>query len=164
MDVFTNFDIEGYMQYSALIIGFTSGIVAIYLIDGVRSRLKVLLKGILIAVPILVVLVLLEQTNLMVRWDYLVSGASAGILSVVLFMAVLPIFESLFKRSPLQAGGTHRPQLGAHPPHDRDRAGHVQSLHRRGEHRRGLRDRDRGKSPSGARLRVLSRHGQAPSA
>lgn len=98
MDVFTNFDIEGYMQYSALIIGFTSGIVAIYLIDGVRSRLKVLLKGILIAVPILVVLVLLEQTNLMVRWDYLVSGASAGILSVVLFMAVLPIFESLFKK------------------------------------------------------------------
>lgn len=102
MDVFTNASFADFVsdraQYSSLIIGFTTGIVGVYLIDGVSSRLKVLIRGCVMVIPELFCLILLEQTNLLKNYDRLLAGASSPILSVVLFMAVLPIFEGLFKK------------------------------------------------------------------
>lgn len=100
VDVFTNVNFTGSAnaQYSALIIGFTSGIFGVYLIDGVGARIKVFARGILIAVPKLICLVLLEQTELIEHYERLIAGISAAVLSVVLFMAILPVFEVMFKK------------------------------------------------------------------
>lgn len=100
MDVFTNANLVAYeyAQYSSLVIGFTSGIFAIYLIDGVGERLKVFARGFLIAVPKLICLVLLEQFSLLEHYERLIACVSAAILSVVLFMAILPVFEWMFKK------------------------------------------------------------------
>ena len=102
MDVFTNANyaatVSPNAQYSSLVIGFSTGIIAVYLIDGVGARIKVFGRGVITSVPVLVCLVLLEQTNLISHWERAVAGASSGILAVVLFMAILPLFEWLFKK------------------------------------------------------------------
>lgn len=103
MDVFTNADYAAIMgspnaQYSSLVIGFSTGIISVYLIDGVGARIKVFGRGVSTCLPVLVCLVLLEQTNLISHWERIVAGASSGILAVVLFMAILPLFEWMFKK------------------------------------------------------------------
>lgn len=102
MDVFTNANFTGTVsanaQYSSLVIGFATGIIGIYLIDGVGARIKVFGRGLTMCIPVLICLVLLEQTNLLRFPERIVAGASSAILSVVLFMAILPVFEWLFKK------------------------------------------------------------------
>ncbi len=101
MDVFTNasFDLMSpYANYSSLIIGFTSGIFGIYLIDGVQARLKVFGRGIVMIFPVVLCLVLLEQTDLLTHPERLVAGISSAILSIVLFMSILPVLEALFNK------------------------------------------------------------------
>ena len=102
MDVFTNANyattVSEFAQYSSLVIGFSTGIVGVYLIDGVGARIKVFGRGLTMMVPVLVCLVLLEQTNLLKYPERIVAGASSAVLSVVLFMAILPIFEWLFNK------------------------------------------------------------------
>ena len=102
MDVFTNANyaatVSANAQYSSLVIGFSTGIISVYLIDGIGARIKVFGRGVTTCLPVLICLVLLEQTNLLSHWERIVAGASSGILSVVLFMAILPLFEWLFKK------------------------------------------------------------------
>lgn len=102
MDVFTNANfaatVSEFAQYSSLVIGFSTGIIGVYLIDGVGSRIKVFGRGLSMMVPVLVCLVLLEQTNLLKYPERVVAGASSAVLSVVLFMAILPVFEWLFNK------------------------------------------------------------------
>ena len=101
MDVFTNASfqmVSEYAIYSSLIIGFTSGIFGIYLIDGVQARLKVFSRGIIMIFPVVLCLVLLEQTNLITHPDRLISGVSSAILSIVLFMSILPLLEAMFNK------------------------------------------------------------------
>ena len=102
MDVFTNANfaatVSEFAQYSSLVIGFSTGIIGVYLIDGVGSRIKVFGRGLSMMVPVLVCLALLEQTNLLKYPERVVAGASSAVLSVVLFMAILPVFEWLFNK------------------------------------------------------------------
>lgn len=102
MDVFTNANFASsaseFAQYSSLIIGFSTGILGVYMIDGVGARLRVLIRGCIMIIPELICLVLLEQTNLLSHYERMLAGASAAILSVVLFMAILPVLETIFKK------------------------------------------------------------------
>ncbi len=103
MDVFTNAEFTGqahevYAMYSSLILGLSTGILAVYLVDGVQARIKVFNRGLILTVPVMICLALLERDNLWIYPERLVSGASSAILSVVLFMAILPVFEALFKK------------------------------------------------------------------
>ena len=86
-------------NYPILIMGFTSGIIAIFCLDKVSSRLKLLFRGALISIPTLVcvLMAVLEHGN----DDVLVSLVSAGCsgpLSVAAFIILLPIFEAMFKK------------------------------------------------------------------
>ncbi len=100
MDIFTNtnFDYSTHAQYSSLIIGFVTGTIGIFLIDGVYSRIKVVLRGMLILIPILLCLLLLEQTDMFIHWERLLAGASSGVVTVMIFVMILPIFEALFNK------------------------------------------------------------------
>lgn len=95
--------------YSALMIAFSSGMVAVFASNGLRSRLRVVLVGILIALPMDFIILLLELSTLALTgssltqsealrnvWLNLGYGFVGGILSAILFLTILPILESVF--------------------------------------------------------------------
>lgn len=92
----TKFTID---NYPALIMGFSSGIIATVCLDNVYSRLKLLIMSTIISVPTLVCIsmAILEHgtTDIVAS---LVSGAFSGPLAVAVFLLLLPIFEALFKK------------------------------------------------------------------
>ncbi len=84
-------------NYSALVIGYTTSLLAIYLVYGVRSRLKVFLMGFVIAFPVTICSIALEFENFVnTPVTYLTYGFTSGMLSVVLMMVFLPFFEKVF--------------------------------------------------------------------
>ena len=86
-------------KYPMLIICFSSGLLAVFLMDKVHSRLKLLLLGFLTAIPALVCigLALIDGSEIQVVRS-LVCGGCSGILSVAVFMVFLPLFENMFKK------------------------------------------------------------------
>lgn len=83
-------------EFSALLIGFSAGLIGIYLVSGVNSRIKVFFMGFVISVPIIISMFVLEGMDLSQIPLTLLTGVSAGILSVSFEMVLLPIFELLF--------------------------------------------------------------------
>jgi len=94
--------------YASLLISFTAGIVAIFACFLAKTRFRIILVGFIIIIPITFVIVLLEVTQfvspvesvplptaeyIFVKIGYGLFGA---ILSVVLFLTLLPIFEWMF--------------------------------------------------------------------
>lgn len=86
-------------DYPALIMGFSSGILAAFCLDNVYSRMKLLLMSVIISFPTLVcvVMTIVENGGTNIVAD-IVSGAASGPLSVAAFIILLPMFESAFKK------------------------------------------------------------------
>ncbi len=83
--------------YSALVINYTTSLLAIYIVGRVSSRLKVFVTGFIIAVPIAVSYLVLDfDAFLHMPWQPALDGLWSGMLSVVLMMAFLPFFEHVF--------------------------------------------------------------------
>ena len=90
---------EGHMLYSSLLIGFSTSILAIYLVAGISSRLKVFLMGFVISLPIMVCTLCLEISSIATNTvPLLTAGFTSGMASVVGLMAILPILEKAFNR------------------------------------------------------------------
>lgn len=83
-------------EYAPLVTGFTAGLIAIYLVSGVSSRLKVLYMGLVISVPIIICTFILERMNVELIHLTVLTGISAGMLSVGFEMLLLPVFERAF--------------------------------------------------------------------
>ena len=98
-DVMTNQPFTVMQASSSMIMTVTISIVAVYLIDGTGSRIKVFGMGLVISVPISVIALILEVETLT---DYrnlltiIFHSFTGGLSSVVIMMAALPIFEYLF--------------------------------------------------------------------
>lgn len=87
----------GYLAGCApLIIGVTTGILAIYLVSYVSSRIKVFFMGFVISVPIIVCIWCLETSTLSGMLAQSAIGFTSGMSSVILMMAILPFYEKLF--------------------------------------------------------------------
>ncbi|MBQ9481392.1 MAG: HDIG domain-containing protein [Clostridia bacterium] len=84
--------------FSALVIGFSAGLVAIYLVSGVNSRLKVLLMGLVVSVPIIVSIFVLEGADFDHIPFMILNGVSAGMFSVSFELILVPIFERIFNQ------------------------------------------------------------------
>ena len=86
-------------NYPALLMGFSSGVIATLCMDKVYSRLKLLLMSFLISLPslICIAMTLIEHGGSDVIAD-LACGVASGPLAVALFMVLLPVFEAGFKR------------------------------------------------------------------
>lgn len=96
--------------YSSLIISFSAGMIAIFFCDKAKTRFRVIGIGVLIVIPIDLIIFLLELSTLVNRGEALVGempafeailtrmgyGLFGGVMSTVFFLAILPIFESLF--------------------------------------------------------------------
>ena len=93
---------------SSLLISFTAGMFAIFFANKARTRLHVVVIGLFIVLPIALIIVLLELPTLLERqvlggpapFDGLLMelgfGLFGGVMSAVIFLALLPIFEWMF--------------------------------------------------------------------
>lgn len=86
-------------EYPVLIMGFASGMMAVFCMDKAYSRIKLLGMSLIIAVPTVVCLAMMviniptENTL-----GALISGACSGPFAVMAFMVLLPVFEALFTK------------------------------------------------------------------
>ncbi len=89
-------------EYTALITGFASGILATFIMDKVQSRMVLLMRSLLLSLPALICVGMnIINDNIGVSGNIVTSLVSAflsGPLSVAIFVLLLPIFESLFKK------------------------------------------------------------------
>lgn len=92
----TKFTID---NYPALIMGFSSGIIATVCLDNVYSRLKLLLMSAIISIPNLVciAMVIIEHGTQNIG-AAIASSACSGPLAVAAFLILLPVFEAAFKK------------------------------------------------------------------
>jgi putative nucleotidyltransferase with HDIG domain len=95
--------------YSSLIVVFVAGMFAIFLAGKANTRIQIIGVGVLIVIPIILIIFLLELTTMIdgsiqneMFWPELFGkmgyGLMGGVLSAVLFLFLLPIFEGLFNR------------------------------------------------------------------
>ncbi len=98
--------------YSSLVISFSAGMFAIFLASKARTRLSIVKIGLFIVIPIDLVIFLLEITQFIEPEGMLAAGDSlagwsglftqlgyglfGGVMSTVIFLAVLPIYEYSF--------------------------------------------------------------------
>lgn len=98
MDSFTESGIK-FSEYSSLVIGFSAGFIGIYLTNKVYSRLVLLMRSLVLGVPALICMLLsLVEHGMDNFLAPLVSALCSGLLSVMLFIIILPFFEALFHR------------------------------------------------------------------
>jgi putative nucleotidyltransferase with HDIG domain len=110
IDMFAVPEISARECYSSLIISFSAGMVAIFLAGKAKTRFKVVGVGLCIVVPIVFVIVILGITGLVQdaqssvvnpsSWQSIFTqmgfGFFGGIMSTVIYIAILPVFESVF--------------------------------------------------------------------
>ena len=100
MDAFTNFAfVDNYSLVSTLALGFVGGVITIYFVEKEDSRIKVLLRSILLSLPQLIFLILLAHGRVDLCWDNLLYVIGASVLAAMIYLVIMPIMESLFKRT-----------------------------------------------------------------
>ena len=95
--------------YSSLLIAFSAGMCAIFLSTKFKTRFKVVITGLIIVIPMNLIIAFLElsefirsnpEAGVLPVWDLMTMemgyGAFGGIMSTVLFLAILPMFEIIF--------------------------------------------------------------------
>ncbi len=97
-----------YEYYSSLLISFSSGMIAIFLCGKAKTRFAVVGIGIFIVIPIDIIIFLLEVSTLLDRevtanagaFQQIITrmgfGLFGGVMSAVLFLSILPLFEAAF--------------------------------------------------------------------
>ncbi len=110
IDTFAVEEVTSQACYSSLVIAFSAGMLAVFFASFTKTRLRVVVIGLLIVVPIDMVIALLELPELLNGsvvgqasvWQKILTemgyGLFGGVMSTVLFIALLPLFESLFNR------------------------------------------------------------------
>lgn len=109
IDTFAMPDVPNEQCYSALIISFTSGMFAIFVGEKSKTRFSIVGVGFFIVVPIDLIILLLEIPKLItpadlagdsIVWNAILTemgyGFFGGIMSAILFLFVLPVFEAMF--------------------------------------------------------------------
>ena len=97
-DLFVNYYMEtDFEVYTALLLNFISGTLAVFIVDEEGSRLKVLAQGVIVSIPVIVSAVCLEFTRgLSELWQTVLFAGASGLLSLAILTLVLPFFEYSF--------------------------------------------------------------------
>ena len=96
--------------YSSFIIAFTAGMIAIFFGNKAKTRFQVVGIGLIIVIPVDFMIFLLEISGLaggssvvtgtVTGWEHVLTqmgyGLLGGIMSAILFLALLPVFEYVF--------------------------------------------------------------------
>ncbi len=92
-------DLGNLTPYTIFMIGASSCVIALYLMYRQYSRVRMLLSGLLLSIPAVVfVLVGFLDGDFTFALQNSFSALGSGLLSVALFMVILPMFESMFKK------------------------------------------------------------------
>ncbi len=89
--------------FATLMLGFVSGTLAVFLAERIKTRLGLLITGVIIALPTCLVVILLKLPDIVGSgWlDYLEPigwRALGSVLSAVLALAIMPVLEATFNR------------------------------------------------------------------
>jgi len=93
--------------YSSLLISFSAGMMAIFLCGYAKTRFRVVSVGVFIVIPMDIAIFLLEISTLLdgsagglSAWQsiflHMGYGLFGGVMSTVIFLALLPVFEVVF--------------------------------------------------------------------
>ncbi len=86
-------------EYPILIMGFASGLTAVFCMDKVFSRIKLLARSFIISLPTLLCIAITVINDAGIStWESLAYAACSGTLAVSAFMVLLPVFESMFTK------------------------------------------------------------------
>ncbi len=110
IDMFAAPEVSAKECYSSLIIAFSAGMISIFFCAQAKSRLRVIGIGVVIIVPIDIIIFLLEISALAGATEEIVGGLSTSqriftqlgyglfgaVMSAVLFLFLLPVFEWAF--------------------------------------------------------------------
>ena len=110
IDTFAVPDLSNKECYSSLIIAFSAGMISIFCCGKTRTRFSVVLIGLFIVIPIDLIIMMLEtsdfvgstaqdimqQPSFQLVLTKMGFGFFGGVMSAVLFIAMLPVFEALF--------------------------------------------------------------------
>ncbi len=99
VDIFTNQSPSAVQATVSLVICSCTSIFAIYLVDGVGSRIRVFVRGFFISLPVIALALLVEFKPEMTLNDFfmiVLHGFMGGMTSVLFMMAILPVFEAVF--------------------------------------------------------------------
>ena len=94
--------IDMYYSYACLLTSFCTGIVAAFLFNTIKSRFQSVLMTFILLIPVeFINCIIILPTSLGVLtstqiFDVLIFGAVSCILSVMLYMFILPLFEMIF--------------------------------------------------------------------
>ena len=86
-------------EYPVMLMGFASGIIAVFILENVYSRIKLLAMSLVLSVPtvICVGMMLINAPKETAVLD-LISSACSGPFSVCAFIILLPVFETVFTK------------------------------------------------------------------
>ncbi len=89
--------------YSVLIIGFASGLLSVFIAGGAKTRLRLLFVGVFVSLPSMLMTFLVRVPFITSEgWEGSVEAlgfcALGCVISAILALALLPLFESLFNR------------------------------------------------------------------
>ena len=102
VDIFITVELDSSMATASLVVSCCSSVLAIYTVDGIGSRIKVFFMGFVISIPIMIYSATSFLINTIANADLLnvlralFYGFIGGMTSVVIMMAVLPVFEWAF--------------------------------------------------------------------
>ena len=102
IDIFITVDLDSAMATASLVVSCCASVIAIYLVDGIGSRIRVFFMGFAIAVPIMIYSATSFLINPTTDTEFVsvllaaFYGFIGGLTSVVIMMATLPVFEWAF--------------------------------------------------------------------
>lgn len=110
VDAFADSGVATTSIYSSFIIAFTAGMISIFFGNKAKTRFQVVGIGLFIVLPVDFIIFLLEISGLaggtsaavgtVTGWEHVLTqmgyGLLGGVMSAVLFLALLPVFECVF--------------------------------------------------------------------
>ena len=109
IDSFSDPNASATNVYTSFIIAFSAGMIAIFFGNRAKTRFQIVGIGLIIVIPVDIMVFLLELSGLTAGssstvqpqgFEYILSqmgfGLLGGVASAVFFLAVLPVFESIF--------------------------------------------------------------------
>lgn len=110
IDAFADSGVTPTSIYSSFIIAFTAGMIAIFFGNKAKTRFQVVGIGLFIVLPVDFIIFLLEISGLaggaseaagaVTGWEHVLTqmgyGLLGGVMSAILFLALLPVFECVF--------------------------------------------------------------------
>ncbi len=86
-------------EYPILIMGFASGLVAVFCMDKVFSRFQLLARSFIVSIPAIVSIAITVISKQDIdTWESIIFAACSGTFSVAVFMVLLPVFEAMFTK------------------------------------------------------------------